>query len=107
MSQWKYRSYVIIPIAATAAANALAAQLDPDTGGDKTFGDVQLSASGQLPATHTACSTMLKDTGKAGVDQYLVGGAIPGAKVYYESDGWDWPKCLADSGLKAIDTEAA
>jgi len=103
-SPWKHRCYIIIPMSSVAVANNLAIQLDPDDG-SKTFGDVQLSANGQLPATHTACSTMLTDTGKAGVDQYMAGGAVPGAKVYYEADGWDWTKVLADNGLKVIDVQ--
>ncbi len=103
-SQWKHRCYVIIPMSSVPVANGLATQLDPDDGSN-TFGDVQLSADGQQPATHTGCSTMLTDVGKAGVDQYMTNGAVPGAKVYYEADGWDWQGILADNGLKVIDTE--
>jgi len=103
MSDWKHRAYIIIPVDQTATANALAAQLDPAGGGDKTFGDVQLSPTGQPPATYTGCSTMLTDTGKAAVDQYYGQGVIPGGKVYYAADGWDWPGVLAALGLQVIE----
>lgn len=52
---------IIVPVAIVAVANMVAKAFDPDTGGARTFGAVQLSATGLPPATHTACNTASRD----------------------------------------------
>lgn len=52
---WPYRHIVVVSAAEQAAANQLAAQIDPDDGSN-TFG-VPLSPNGLEPATHFGCST--------------------------------------------------
>ena len=50
---------MIVTAADLEAANAIAVGIDPDAGGGYTF-SVPLSASGNEPATHYACSTLIK-----------------------------------------------
>lgn len=57
-----YRIHVIIPLADRTAANAIAADIDPDTGGGETFGDANVSASGHEPGTHVLISTAATET---------------------------------------------
>lgn len=52
-----YRIHVIIPLVDRTAANAIAADIDPDSGGGETFGDANVSANGHEPGTHILIST--------------------------------------------------
>lgn len=54
------RVHLIVHAADRDWANTQAAGIDPDTGGDKTFG-VPLSPTGLLPATHYGASTQMQD----------------------------------------------
>lgn len=56
---WPYRHIVIVSAEEQAAANVVAASIDPDDGSD-TFG-VRLSASGNEPATHFGCHTLANE----------------------------------------------
>ena len=102
MRKWGHRCYIIIPIDKAALANRLAAKLDPDTGGDKTFGDVLLSPTGLPPATHTACSSVLTAACKTKIDQHMTDRDVPLSKLFYRAANWDWQKALNDRGLKVI-----
>lgn len=56
---WPYRHIILVAAAEQAAANLIAAEIDPDDG-SQTFG-VPLSADGSEPATHYGCSTLSDD----------------------------------------------
>ena len=56
---WPYRHIIIVSAAEQAAANVIAAEIDPDDGSG-TFG-VPLSADGSEPATHFGCFTASDD----------------------------------------------
>jgi len=114
-TEWGHRCIIVIPMASAAKANAESLKFyGGDSQGD-TFGAVRLSAKGIEPATHTACSTLLKaahrtriGAGRKRIDLKTTLGTsklnavLSPARVYYEADGWDWQKVLSDSGLKVI-----
>ena len=54
------RTKLTIPVEMADAANRVAALFDPDTGGGDTFGTVELSPTGELPATHYMANTLIK-----------------------------------------------
>lgn len=59
MSAYDHTAALILPVDLTDLGNRIARALDPDTGGDRTFGQLTASASGMAPASHvctiTAC----------------------------------------------------
>lgn len=58
---WTERKQIAIPISHKEEANAVAAVLDPDMGGDKTFtGGATHSSDGTAPATHIVVHTQLR-----------------------------------------------
>lgn len=59
MYDWKYRLFAIIPWGLRQEANWLAVKVDFDTGGDKTFGSMRLSADGNEPPSHTGCNGVI------------------------------------------------
>ncbi|MFT6637425.1 hypothetical protein [Alcanivorax sp.] len=54
------RTKLTVPVEIADAANRIAAVFDPDTGGGDTFGTVELSPTGELPATHYMANTLIK-----------------------------------------------
>ncbi len=54
------RTKLTIPVEITDAANRVASVFDPDTGGGNTFGTVELSPTGEAPATHYMANTLIK-----------------------------------------------
>lgn len=72
---------------------------DPDTGGNKTFGSVRLSADGQEPATHTACNTAATDAMRTGI---FNSGNPPFITIYDMANGWTWETALENAGLQII-----
>jgi len=61
MPDWTENKQIAIPKSHKAEANAVAAVLDPDIGGDQTFrGEATHSADGTAPATHIVAHTQLK-----------------------------------------------
>jgi len=99
---YTHRYFILIGIGKTAAANAYAADWDPDSRGDLTFGAVRLSANGIEPATHTACNTVATPEMEA---KFLAARSqIPAAayRIYKEAGGWTWETALADAGLQVI-----
>jgi len=61
MPDWTENKQIAIPKSHKAEANAIAAVIDPDIGGDETFrGEATHSADGTAPATHIVAHTQLK-----------------------------------------------
>jgi len=61
MPDWTENKQIAIPKSHKAEANAIAAVIDPDIGGDETFrGEATHSADGTAPATHLVAHTQLK-----------------------------------------------
>ena len=91
------RAFIFVPMTFIDQANALAAQTDPDTGGDETFGKVQLVRDDGVE--YTACSTAILT--QAGLDAIAAAlPQMPGAAYYLESAGWTWETALVDMGLQ-------
>lgn len=66
MSEWLLRRFIVaIPVDKVAVAKRLAAALDPDREGDRTFEAVRASPTGQEPATHLiACTQLQRETAR-------------------------------------------
>ena len=94
------RYFIFVALSKKGDANLLAKAWDFDTGGDKTFGGVRLSANGKEPATHVACNTAANAEMKTGIVASELSNAQ--TKPYRESDGWTWEKALKDMGLIVI-----
>ena len=60
MTEYTHTINIIVPLAIANEANYFASIIDPDTGGNKTFGSLQLSADGSEPATHTGATGKIK-----------------------------------------------
>lgn len=58
MSQYTAQRVITVPADLRAVANAVAFVLDPQPGGAETF-HCGLSSTGEAPATHYVCSTLL------------------------------------------------
>tara|TARA_Y100001963_G_C6740256_1_gene428574 strand:- start:1081 stop:1461 length:381 start_codon:yes stop_codon:yes gene_type:complete len=54
------RVQLVVPVEIVDAANRVASIFDPDTGGANTFGTVELSSTGDAPATHYMANTLIK-----------------------------------------------
>jgi hypothetical protein len=54
------RTKLTVPVEIADAANRIASVFDPDTGGGDTFGTVELSPTGEAPATHYMANTLVK-----------------------------------------------
>ena len=54
------RVQLVVPVEIVDAANRVASIFDPDTGGANTFGTVELSPTGEAPATHYMANTLIK-----------------------------------------------
>lgn len=114
---WPYRHIVIISAAEQAAANVVAAQIDPDDGAN-TF-SVPLSADGNEPATHYGCHTVSDDTmAGAMFDAQPVltsvkwwrlnpAGEMIDSNTASGTPGvaWRWADALAALGLQVIEPE--
>jgi hypothetical protein len=115
---WIYRYGLFVADADRAAANALAAQLDPDTGGASTF-VLGLSADGSAPAARWGAWAPATEAIHRALAAALAAGQTPGSLVFYRTDAptgvlratnsptaagrvgspWAWADCLADLGL--------
>lgn len=98
-TEYVYRYYIFIKENKLATANNLAANWDPDTGGDETFGSVRLSPTGQEPATHYGAATYATPTMRDGITNAL--GNISWASLYTDPP-WTWETALADMGLQRV-----
>ena len=97
-TEWVYRFIIIVPLASLTAANAAAKIWDPDTGGDKTFGSVELSPTGRRPATHTACNTAATSNMRTRIQSIAL---TPGVRVY-DAASWTWRQAADDAGLALL-----
>ena len=96
-TSWIHRLHIIIPANERAAANAIAADIDPDTGGAFTFGPPSLSATGSAPATHCLTNTAATESM---VQAMLYALGTSGLQVMY----WrlDLVDVLVDSNVSAL-----
>jgi hypothetical protein len=101
---YAHRHFIIIAIAKATEASRDAKAWDPDTGGDRTFSNVRLSATGVEPATHYGANTASTAAMRTGVLASRDGSVI--YALYREADGWTWEKALRASGLKLIVKDA-
>lgn len=114
---WPYRHIVIVAAVDQAAANVVAASIDPDDG-SKTF-SVGLSADGSEPATHFGCHTLSDDTmAGAMFDAQPVLASVKWwrltpAGLLIDSntphgtpgDAWRFADAIASQGLQVIEPE--
>ncbi|MCK5650481.1 MAG: hypothetical protein KAJ42_03845 [Gemmatimonadetes bacterium] len=99
MDEW-VRLFMMVPAKAQNLANAMAAELDFDSGGGETF-ETPLSPSGKLPATYFGASSLVRErTLPMILKEFLP--QIPSARVYQEAEGWTWRTALQDAGLRQI-----
>ena len=77
MTEYTHTINIIVPLAIVDEANYFASIIDPDTGGNKTFGNLQLSADGSEPATHTGATGKIKQIVVDWLNE-LYQGIIPG-----------------------------
>lgn len=101
---YNHRLFIFVQAGKLTAANNLAAQWDPDSGGGQTFGSLRLSPGGQEPATHYAAATYATDSMRSGITQALSN--VPFAGLYSQSGGWTWETACADLGLSVIQSPA-
>ena len=80
MTGYTHTINIIVPLAIVNEANYFASIIDPDTGGNKTFGNLQLSADGNEPATHTGATGKIKQVVVDWLND-LYQGIIPGVFV--------------------------
>ncbi|NLX13012.1 MAG: hypothetical protein GXY44_05055 [Phycisphaerales bacterium] len=80
MTEYTHTINIIVPLAIVDEANYFASIIDPDTGGNKTFGNLQLSADGSEPATHTGATGKIKQIVVDWLNE-LYQGIIPGVFV--------------------------
>lgn len=95
------RFYIFVTVDKVTIANNRAKNWDPDSGGDKTFGSIRLSPTGQDPATHVAAATYANASMRNGIESAF--SAVPWAGLYKEANGWTWEFALADMGLQRIE----
>jgi len=95
------RTIIFIPSSQKGKANGFAKQMDKDTGGDKTFGNVILSQTGLEPVTYYACATAISEETRIALPGFKA--QIAGSEYYLESEGWTWKTAKADIGLISID----
>ena len=60
MTEYTHTINIILPLSILDEANHFASIIDPDTGGDQTFGNLKFSADGSEPATHTGATGRIK-----------------------------------------------
>jgi len=115
---YTHRVIIVIPVVNLAAANQVAAGMDPAGGGGSTFGACQLSAIGTAPATHYACNTLMEPSKHDALPTYsailLPGGKawsvvtgdelLPGDTSWVPGGyaGWTAAQCFAELGLSVI-----
>lgn len=106
MTEYIHRYFIFVIWDKIELANRQAGEkpggYDPDTGGNKTFGSVRLSPTGQEPATHTACNTAATNAMSTGI---FNSGNPPFITIYNAADGWIWETALTDAGLQVIQSE--
>jgi len=102
VTKWTNRWIIIVNEEFIDSANAQMSPIDPDTGGDKTFGSVRLSSNGEEPRTHTGCNTAAKSDMTQGI--FNAFDKAPWADIY-DAHVWTWNEALDDMGLQVIEPE--
>jgi len=97
---YKYEYIIIVEMKHLSTANNRAKNWDPDSGGDKTFGNIRLSKTGQEPATHVGVMTRATDAMRSQILNALDN--VPFAEVYSTAHDWSWDSVLAEEDLKVI-----
>ena len=119
-SAWKYRFHLVIAAEDQAEANIVAALVDPDLEGRRSF-MLPLSRDGQGPATHFAALSLATEAMLATMEKALVAGALPSLRFWRmdaESEAlqatssptarislgeaWDWADTLVDCDLEPL-----
>lgn len=100
-TDYTHRFYMFVTAAKLAAGNNMAAQFDPDAGGDKTFGNIRLSPSGSEPATHYGAATVATDQMRSGILRAF--STVPFVGLYNQADGYEWDTACMAMGLKQIE----
>ena len=98
---WTDRWIIFVDEEYIDSANAQMSPIDPDTGGDKTFGAVRLSPNGEEKRTHSACSTAATEQMTQGIFQAFQ--HAPWADIY-DGHEWTWEDALIDMGLQVIES---
>lgn len=120
MSEWIYRSYIIVAALDRAAANEVAFEVGPGGEAERLTMSVPLSPTGAEPATHYGCSTALTVPMVLGLNARVAAGRIPSA-VFFTVDTagnlvasnnlfaqakigqmFDWGQALGSLGLTVI-----
>lgn len=94
------RIFLIVPQDEVETASALAAQVDPDTGGEGTF-SARLSEDGQDPPTHFGASTLVSPEVLEQIEKVFLP-ELPGVRLFEAEEGWTWRKALQEVGLRKI-----
>jgi hypothetical protein len=117
MTKWKWQVIIVVPLAAKAAADAMAAQVTGEQQ-DNTFA-VMLAPSSNGQATHCACGTMATDEWLAAMQEMLP--SVPGCSFWrIDRDGnlaatnsgdeigspFGWLDCLGSLGLHVVTGQA-
>lgn len=113
---WRWRLVIIVPVSSLAVAETAARAINssgPDYSG-QAF-SMQLSSSGNAPATHVALYTSATDDMLAEMNDALP--SVPGVKFWrHDTDGilvasnvtvpsgqsWGWEESIGSVGLKRI-----
>lgn len=120
MSQFTHYLAIIVPIGRRGAAQTLTASLYSDQGNAREAQDsflTELSATGNLPATHAAMCGLV--TARQAARFNAAFGGVTGLKYWSwdqfterltatnQSDtlttAWNWAACLASANLKTMD----
>ena len=99
MTIWVDRWIIFIDEEHIDSANAQMLPIDPDTGGDKTFGSMRLSSTGEENRTHSACNTAATEQMTQGIFQAFQNAVW--ANIY-DAHVWTWQDALDDMGLQVI-----
>lgn len=109
MTVYTRRIIMIVTAADQETANDIAVNIDPDSGGQFTF-SVPLSATGNDPATHYACSTLIKPATLTQVEavklqQFPTGVIYRGEHDLDDEEGvtrYTFEDAIAHAGLQRI-----
>jgi hypothetical protein len=117
MTQWKWQVAIFVPSASKTAAEEMSSVVAGHPQ-ENTFA-VELSATGDGPATHYGCCTWATDEYLARMQAALPG--VAGAAFYrMDSSGicvassspsaigsaWSWAQSLGDAGLRCVSYES-
>lgn len=105
MTEWIYRINVIAPVALTDLLNALWTVIAPNGDAEALSFGVPLSATGQLPATHTGISTAATEEMRVLIQEIFPDELLGCAVQVQDYTVNDWDGLLTSQGLKRLETE--